>query len=168
MELSGYVYLLSDYHDTQKLKQPILKAWNKYLDQDSPQRLQFLAEIVSLSESVFWTTPRDLSRTRWKPIIHRHLADIERREFEDPHSRFAYSQLDPVIVIMHDSPLVRIFASPDFRFHDGIDIFIAKYVRSRQDGQNLNFGHQRQRRDFSKKIQREEDHYTHWVNNHDT
>ena len=186
MELSGYVYLLSDYHDTQKLKQPILKAWNKYLDQDSPQRLQFLAEIVSLSESVFGTTPRDLSRTRWKPIIRQHLADIERRAFEDPHSRFAYSQLDPVIVIMHDSPLVRIFASPDFRFHDGIDIFIAKYVRSRQDGQNLNFGqrrqrrdfseeiqreedrYRRQRRDFSEEIQREEDRYTHSVNNHDT
>ena len=168
MELSGYVYLLSDYHDTQKLKQPILKAWNKYLDQDSPQRLQFLAEIVSLSESVFGTTPRDLSRTRWKPIIRQHLADIERRAFEDPHSRFAHSQLDPVIVIMHDSPLVRIFASPDFQFHDGIDIFIAKYVRSRQDGQNLNFGHRRQRRDFSEEIQREEDRYTHWVNNHDT
>lgn len=168
MELSGYVYLLSDYHDTQKLKQPILKAWNKYLDQDSPQHLQFLAEIVSFSESVFWTTPRELSRTRWKPIIRRYLEDIERREFEDPHSRLAYSQLDPVIVIMHDSPLVRIFASPDFQFHDGIDIFIAKYVRSRQDGQNLNFGHRRQRRDFSEEIQREEDRYTHWVNNHDT
>lgn len=170
MELSGYVYLLSDYHDTQRLKQPILNAWNKYLDQDSPQRLQFLAEIVSLSESVFGTTPRDLSRTRWKLIIRQHLedADIEQRAFEDPHSRFAYSQLDPVIVIMHDSPLVRIFASPDFPFHaNGIDIFIAKYVRSRQDGQNLNFGHRRQR-EFSEEIQREEARYTYWVNNHDT
>ena len=42
---------------------------------------------------------------------------------------------------MHKSPLVRIFARDGLRsFRDGIDIFLAKYLRKREDEKGLSFG----------------------------
>ena len=37
MDISGYVYLLSDYHDAPLLKEPIVKAWDTYLSEASGQ-----------------------------------------------------------------------------------------------------------------------------------
>ena len=37
MDISGYAYLLSDYHETPRLQELIVQAWNEYLDEDSAQ-----------------------------------------------------------------------------------------------------------------------------------
>lgn len=157
MDISGYAYLLSDYHDTLCLKETIVKVWDEYLDQNSTQlRLKFFAAAVSLTESAFETAHRSINRTRWMQTIQRLLEELERQEVPPgPGIRRTYSP--PETVAIHKSPLVRIFARDSWgAYHgDGIDIFLAKYVRQREDGQNLDFG-SRRNRDIAEEIRIEE------------
>ena len=156
MDISGYVYLLSDYHDAPLLKDPVVEAWNTYLSEDSEnQFLQSLAVAVSLSESGIEIEHRSTLRSRWNRIIQEQLRDVE-REKVDYGTGVSHILSEPKTVPVHDSPLVRVFArNLDFLFYDGIDIFIAKYVRQREDGENLDFGWKR-RRDLEEQIRREE------------
>ena len=163
MEISGYAYLLSDYHDTLCLKETIVKVWDEYLDQNSTQlQLKFFAAAVSLTESAFETAHRSINRTRWKQTIQQLLKNLERQEVPPgPGIRHTYSP--PETVAIHKSPLVRIFARDGFlgfSYHgDGIDIFLAKYVRQREDGKNLDFG-TRRNRDIAEDIRIEENYNT--------
>ena len=160
MDISGYVYLLSDYHDTPCLKESIVKVWDEHLDQDSAQsRLEFLTGAVSLTESAFEIAHRSINRTRWMQIIQRRLRDVERQEVS-----FVYGDIlgETETVVIHKSPLVRVFAKDHLGLphdRDGIDIFLAKYVRQREDGENLDFGRPRYR-DLEEAIRREENRDT--------
>ena len=157
MAVSGYAYLLSDYHDTPCLKEPIEKEWNEYLKGDrAKESLRFLAAAVSLTESAFELAHRGTNRTRWQQIVSNRLKDIERREVPWD-GRGHIRSFEPIV--MHRSPLVRIFARDGLRsFHDGIDIFLAKYIRQREDGKTLNFGRHRDR-ELEQKVEREREHY---------
>ena len=163
MDISGYVYLLSEYHDTSSIKTPIIKAWDEYFDHDQGEvRLQFLANAVSLSGAIFGTAPRDINRTRWKQVISQRLSDVEREEIPPDPNRIIIPP-EPDTVPVHESALVRIFAGRSQPFHympyDGIDIFIAKYVHQQEVGGNLDFGWRR-RKDLREEIRREERHFT--------
>lgn len=158
IDMSGYAYLLSDYHDAPCLKNPIVKTWNDYRDQPSIiPILRFFAITISFSESVFGTTPRDLNRTRWKQMIQQRLKDVERQEIPPtPGRKTVQTERDTVPV--HQSPLVIIFArDPSSSHWDGIDIFISEYVRKLEDGENIDFGRLR-RRDLREEIRRVERH----------
>ncbi len=164
MDISGYAYLLSDYHETPRLKEPIVKAWDKYLNEEQEnQRLQSLAAATSLSESGFEIEHRGINRTRWKQMIQRLLANVERQEIPPDPNRIIVDP-EPDTVPVHESALVRIFAGRSQPFpympYDGIDIFIAKYVRQQEVGENLDFGWKRNRRDLEEDIRREENHNT--------
>lgn len=161
MDISGYAYLLSDYHETPHLKEPIVEAWDKYLNKEQEnQRLQFLAAGVSLSESGFEIEHRSINRTRWKQVIERLLRNVERREIP-PDPRMINIHVEPDTIPVHESPLVRIFARDlDFLSYDGIDIFLAKYIRQRENGENLDFGWRRHRRDLEEDIRAEENRET--------
>ena len=155
--ISGYAYLFSEYHDTSSTKAPIIKAWDEYFNHDQGEvRLQFLANAVSLSEAVFGTAPRDINRTRWQQMIERLLADVERQEITPDPNRITVDS-EPRTVPVHQSPLVKIFARhPSYiRLYDEIEIFIAMYIRQREDGESLDFGWRR-RRDLREEIRREE------------
>ncbi len=156
MDISGYVYLLSDYHDAPLLKEPIVKAWDTYLSEASgSQRLQSLAAAVSLSESGIEIEHRSTLRSKWNRIIQEQLRNVKREEV-DYGAGVSYILSEPKTVPVHDSPLVRVFArNLDFLFYDGIGIFIAKYVRQWEDGENLDFGWKR-RNDLEEQIRREE------------
>lgn len=168
IDLSGYVYLLSDYHDTPEMREPIVGTWDEYLAHAEDSPLQSFAAAVALTESGVEMAHRSVNRTRWRQTVVKRLEHVERQEFENPHGAHARFPLDPVILVIHESPLVRIFARDSYSTrYDGIDIFIAKYIRSREDGQNLDFG-ARRHRDFREEIRRAEDRYTYWTNNHDT
>ena len=160
MDMSGYVYLLSDYHDDHLLKEPIVKAWDKYFNEEQEnQRLQSLAAAVSLSESGFEIEHRGINRTRWKQMIQRRLSDVERQEI--PPYPTQIIQTEPDTIPVHNSPLVRIFARDfDFLSYDGIDIFLAKYIRQYENGGNLDFGWRRNRRNLEEDINREENQDT--------
>ena len=159
MDISGYAYLLSDYHETPRLKEPIVKAWDKYLSEEQEdQRLQFLAAATSLSESGFEIEHRSINRTRWKQMIQRLLANVERQEIPPDPNRITIDP-EPDTVPVHESALVRVFARDlDFLFYDGIDIFLPKYIRQREHGENLDFGQRRHRRDLEKDIRNEENY----------
>lgn len=159
MDMSGYVYLLSDYHDDTLLKEPIVKAWDKYFNEEQEnQRLQSLAAAVSLSESGFEIEHRGINRTRWKQMVERLLRNVERQEI--PPYPTQIIQTEPDTIPVHKSPLVRIFARDlDFLSYDGIDIFIAKYIRQRESEEDMDFG-RRRGRDLAEEIRREANHDT--------
>ena len=156
MDISGYVYLLSDYHDAPLLKDPVVEAWNTYLSEESDsQLLQSLAAAVSLSESGIEIEHRSTLRHRWNRIIQEQLRDVKREEV-DYGTRVSYILSELKTVPVHDSPLVRVFArNLDFLFYDGIDIFIAKCVNQQEGGESLDFGWKR-RRELEEQIRREE------------
>ena len=158
MDISGYAYLLSDYHNAPCLKEPIIEAWDEYIDQDSAMSpLDLLAGAVTLTESAFEIAHRSENRIRWQGIIQQRLADVERRKVTFGDVGFFIST---ETVVIHESPLVRIFAGEyGSLFYDGIDIFIAKYVRQREGGENLDFGRAPDR-DLEEKIRREENRDT--------
>ena len=157
MDISGYAYLLSEYHDTPCLKEAVVKVWDEYLDEDSTHlQLQFFAITVSYTESALEMAHRSVNRTRWKQMIQQLLWKLERQEVPPgPDIRHTYSP--PETVAKHKSPLVRLFARDSWGgYHgDGIDIFLTKYVRQREDGKNLDFGSLRDR-DIGKEIRIEE------------
>ena len=160
MDISGYAYLLSDYHAAPLAKESIVKAWDTYLSEDSgSQRLQNLAQIVSHSESGFEIGHRSTLRTSWNLKIQRLLGDVEREEIPpSPYRRTI--QYEPDTIPIHNSPLVRVFARRlVFLNYDGIDIFIAKYIRLREGAENLDFGWKR-RSDLEEQIGREENRDT--------
>ena len=160
MDMSGYVYLLSDYHDDTLLKEPIVKAWNKHFNEEQEnQRLQSLAAATSLSESGFEIEHRGINRTRWKQMVERLLRNVERQEIPPDPNRITFDP-EPDTVPVHESALVRVFARDlDHLFYDGIDIFLAKYIRQREGGENLDFGWKR-RRDLEEDIRWEENRDT--------
>ncbi len=159
MDISGYTYLLSDYHETPRLKEPIVEVWDIYFSGESgSQRLYSLAAAVSLTESAFEIAHRSTHRVRWKQIIQSLLRELERQElpFNDRYTTISGILPDRENVVVHNSALVRVFAKNlDFLFYDGIDVFIAKYVRHRADGENVDFGRHNYR-DLEEAIRREE------------
>ena len=156
MDISGYTYLFSDYHDTPRLKETITMVWDEYIDQNT-KRIQFLAGAVLLTESAFESAHRSINRTRWKQIIQQRLEDVEHQEVTRSRD---IPLIGSEVVIMHKSPLVRIFAKDrPFLPFDGIDIFLAKYVRQRENGKDLDFGRRRSR-NVEEAIERENDRYT--------
>ena len=165
MDISGYAYLLADYHYAPRLKETIVKMWDEYLDQDSAQsHLQFLAGAVALTESAYEIAHRSGNRTGWKQIIRQQLRDLERQEVpEDLESQAALRGQgfifgEPETIVLHESPLVRVFAEDhSLLLYDGIDIFLAKYIRHREDGRDLDFGRP-EYRDIEEAIRREESH----------
>lgn len=156
MDISGYAYLLSDLHETPSLNEPIVIAWDTYLSIEGEENtLKSLAASVAFSESDFEIEHRSTLRTRWKQIIQRLLRDVEREEV-DFGVGVPYFLAGSETVPVHDSPLVRVFAnSLEFLFYDGIDIFIEKYIRHREGGENLDFGRYRSG-DLEEEIRREE------------
>ena len=165
MDLSGYAYLLSDYHNAPRLKETIAKVWDEYLDQDSAQPLlQLLAAAISLSESPFEIAHRSRYRIAWKRIIQQQLSDLERQEVpEDLESQASlrgqgFIFVESETIVLHESPLVRVFAGDHSSLiYDGIDIFLAQYIRQREDGRDLDFGRP-EYRDIEEAIRREESH----------
>ena len=137
--------------------------WDEYLDQDSAQsQLQFLAGAVSLTESAYEIAHRSSNRSGWKQIIRQQLRDLERQEVpEDLESQAAlrgqgFIFVESETIVLHESPLVRVFADDhSFLLYDGIDIFLAKYIRQREDGRDLDFGRP-EYRDIEEAIRREE------------
>ena len=156
MDISGYAYLLSEYHDEPLLKEPIEQAWSTYLNEESEnQRLQFFAAAVSFTESSFEIAHRSMLRHGWKQIIQELLKNVKHKKIPSiPSSRISI-QFEPDTIPIHKSPLVRVFAwHAEFLSYDGIDIFIAKYIRNCEGGKDLDFGWRRHR-DLREEIQRE-------------
>lgn len=153
IEISGYSKLLSDFHGNPSLWSEITATWDEYLNKEQAAYfINLLAAAVAVTEAAFEIPYHGILRTSWKQNVERCFALLPRKEI------FHRGRLAPDSIVVHDSPLVRIFArEPYGSFYDGIDIFIALYLLKRTEGVATDFG--RRRRDLEEAIEREENYY---------
>jgi len=152
MEMSGYARLMSDYHKNSDLWMVVMTTWDEYMGKkDASQTLKLLTAAIALTETPFEIPHRGVIRTRWKSIIENCLAKLPKR-------RVFTGRISMDEIILHESPLVRIFAREHLHnFRDGIDIFLSFYVKQRPEAKDLSFT--RNRRDLMETIVREEEFY---------
>ncbi|OGA53220.1 MAG: hypothetical protein A3F74_07050 [Betaproteobacteria bacterium RIFCSPLOWO2_12_FULL_62_58] len=150
MDVSGYAKLLADFHGNDALWSEVTTVWNKYLAEKLEQSpIPLLAGAVAFTEAAFEIPHRAVLRTTWQQKINWKLADVPR------HEVFNRGSLSSDTVIDHDSALVRVFArGPYGSFHDGIDVFIAFYLRTLKEGGDIDFGPKR--RDLRQTLERED------------
>ena len=131
MDVSGYARLLADYHGNEELWNEAKDAWDQYLEgEEKPSSVPLLFGAVAITESCFEIPHRGILRTSWNQKISRRLRDVPRDEVYSRESIGSHTEID------HKSPLVRIFArEPIGSLFDGIDVFIAFYLR-KIDGVN--------------------------------
>lgn len=154
MDISGYTFLMSDYHDEPRLKQPIIKEWSHALTKNPPMlSLKGLAAVVSLSEAGFALPHRSMNRIRWQQTVSGYFRGVESQEI------LGRRYIVPETVVKHDSSLIRTFAQfLDWHdLYDGMDIFVVKYILQCEDGEDLDFGERR--RSFHKALEREDKRY---------
>lgn len=150
MELSGYARLMADFHVNENLWQIVTDAWDKYIAERGEQSpLPILSAAIALTEGAFEIPHRGVLRTSWHTRINHKLNDVPRHEVYSRHYIGSHTEID------HESPLIRIFArEPYGSFHDGIDIFIPFYLRTKEGADQLDFGWKR--RDLQDSLDREE------------
>ncbi len=149
MDISGYARLFADYHGNEVLWSEVTAAWNKYLAQERDQSpIPLLAGAVAFTEAALEIPHRSVLRTTWQQKINRKLGNVPR------HEVYRRGSLGSDTIIDHDSALVRIFAEEPYgSFHDGIDVFIAFYLRNLEGAKDLDFGWKR--RDLQESIERQ-------------
>ena len=149
MELSGYARLMADYHGNDQLWQIVVDAWDKYIAERGEQSpLPLLSTVIAFTEGAFEIPHRGLLRTNWHTRINYELSDVPRHEVYSRHHIGSHTEID------HDSSLVRVFSQEPYgSSHDGIDIFIAFYLRSKDGADQLDFGWKR--RDLQESLDRE-------------
>lgn len=150
MDVSGYAKLLSEFHGNNALWKIVTSAWDAYLAKNREQSpLQLLAIAIAFTEMAFEIPHRAVLRTTWRQRVEQQMAVVPR------HEVFYRGSLSSGIVINHESALIRLFArEPYGSFYDGIDVFIAYYLRYVEGGGGLEFG--TRRRDLRESIEREE------------
>jgi hypothetical protein len=151
MSLSGYGFLVAEFHDNPSLSATISNTWNTFLDNrkaDGKDLLPFLAAAISVTETAFEIAHRSMIRMQWGQRVAEVLRELPRRPIVNRGS-FIVSRT----VAAHKSPLVRVMASDQFMSpYNGIDIFIEELIRKRADGAAIKFG---TRRDLSDAVRRE-------------
>lgn len=150
MDISGYAKLLSAFYENEALWGEVTATWNKYLTETREQSpLPLLAGAVAFTEAAFEIPHRAALRTTWQQKINSTFAGIPR------HEVFHHGSLSSDTVIDHDSALIRVFAQEPYgSFHDGIDVFIAYFLRMVVGAKDLDYGSKR--RDLQDVIDREE------------
>lgn len=154
IDISGYAFLMSDYHDELRLKQPIIKEWNHTLTKNPPMlSLKGLAAVVSLSEEGFTLPHRSINRIRWQQTVSKYFRGVESQEI------LGRRYIVPETIAKHESSLIRTFAQfLDWHdLYDGLDIFVAKYILQCDGGEDLDFGERR--RSLYKALEREDKRY---------
>lgn len=115
--------------------------------------LTILSVIITLTRSHFGLNPRAGIRLGWMRRIESHLGGLPRKQV------FREDRIVPHTIVLHSSPLVRLFARDEHHhtIFDGIDIFIEFYLRKRSEAQDLDFG--RKGAELHKSIDLEEKFY---------
>lgn len=139
MELSGYGLLFAELYSNAHISLVIKEVWDGYLDsaedQNPEDTLTLLSGAVSLTEGVLELPHRSILRTAWSQNVAGKLRELERREVFSKGS-YLYSET----VVLHDSPLIRVFARDGYSsFFEGIDVFETFYLRDRPEEAAKNF-----------------------------
>ncbi len=133
-DISGYAYVLAEYHNKPELWNECKGIWDTYLT-SMPQQLQSFALISDYHQTPRGViTPRATLRSRWEIALARLLGNLPRQRTTGFYSR------PPV---EHPSALIRNIApSTDLphMFSDATDVFTVKYFLERQDASGFDFG----------------------------
>lgn len=148
--LSGYARLMSDYHANNQLWEIVVAAWDKYFEsKDEASLLPLFLGAIAISDGILELPHRSVLRTSWQMKVNNRLSDIP------SHEEFSEGTFSSDTIIDHDSALIRVFTQGRYgSFHDGIDIFIAFYLRHKDGAEDHNFG--QKGRDLQDSIDREE------------
>ena len=134
IDISGYAKLMADYHGNDQLWKIVVDVWNEYFENNTP-KLSFFATAISFSTASLDISHRSVLRSSWKMKINKWLSDIQH------HKVKARGDVSPGSAIKHDSALVRTFTRERHgTMHDGIDIFINFYFRTKEGSEELDFG----------------------------
>ena len=137
MDLAGYVILFAERYDNAALSEPVRVAWDGYVRQQR-EVLETMASAVRLTESAFELAHRSIVRAGWKQMV---AATFEGAGYGMAPSRGGGPRA------RHPSAVVRAFEGRDVLGYDGVDVFVAQYVRRREGCGDLNFGSRRRRLD---------------------
>lgn len=133
-DISGYAYVLAEYHNKPELWNACKEIWDTYLT-NIPQQLQSFALISDYHQTPRGViTPRATLRSRWEITLAKLLGSLPRQRTTGFYSR------PPV---EHQSQLIRNIApSTDLphMFSDATDVFTVKYLLARQDASGFDFG----------------------------
>jgi hypothetical protein len=142
--------LLADYHGNEALWRHVTDTWGNYLSAKGDKSpLPLLAAVISITDAGFEIPHRGILRTTWHQKVGHRLADVPRHE-----EYWKGVMIGSDTVIDHDSALVRIFArNPYGSFNNGVDIFIALYLRNLEGAKDMDFGWKR--RDLQDSLDRE-------------
>lgn len=133
MDLSGYALLFSELHDDPESKSSVTSVWNEYLERDDLLLgLKELALLFKVSRLNFMFEPHVMLRTQWQQRVGSSLRKVPRG--------FSQEEFPWMETARHESPLIRVCASSKFFNYKGSDIFVALYIRKREDGRELDFG----------------------------
>ena len=137
MDVSGYAFLLSEYHNEPRIKNAVVQAWDGILNENAKIILRLTSTVINVNNTGFPIDQRFTNRVKWQQLVTQHLTGIERKSStsDSVHDSIrAYYDID------HSSPLVRVCARglPMF-LPDGTDIFIAMYIRHRKDAEGFDF-----------------------------
>ena len=147
IDLTGYAILFSELYSNATISHSIVNLWSDYLnttDRAVPMsKASFLASAISLTDSAFELAHRSLIRTSWRQQVSQRLRQLERRPVSGRGRGIFWNET----VVVHDSPLVRLYATTDVIMYDGIDLFIERCLRTRDDGRELQFGNRHGRLD---------------------
>ena len=160
MEISGYAKLLCAYFNDERYWETVTSTWDKYLENQKELKPEFFASLISFNERGFGIPHRSANRIRWQQKIESLFDCLPTKEFY--RTKDGFGLLSPIIIIEHDSPLVRVFAEKSalgrYSFYDGIDIFITYYIKNLDNTNKLSFG-RRDHRDLEDKIEHEKSYY---------
>jgi hypothetical protein len=161
LDICGYAKVFSDFSNDQRLWNIVIHIWDHYF-LDSPEKMTFFANGVSLSESRFALAPRDVIRTSWQQKVVNFLS--EHVVLEEYFEKGGFVGFVPRHIALHSSPLVRIFVRDRHYWisNDGIDVFIHYYFNQKSTDR-LDFGMKRNRRVDEDKLNREIEKYNEYL-----
>ena len=137
MDLAGYVILFAERYDNAPLSEPVRVAWDGYVHQQRGV-LDTMAAAVRLTESAFELAHRSIVRAGWNQMV---AATFKGAGYDMAPSRGGGPR------VRHPSAVVRAFEGRGFSGYDGVDVFVAQYVRRREGCGDLDFGSRRRRLD---------------------
>lgn len=137
IELSGYAYIYSEYHQNPEFWRICKDLWDHFLGSIDTERIlnQFAHEIYH-SKHLFAITPRSLIRSNWEIRLNRSFEKLPRK----PKRVYSFHTLH---ILDHPSRLIRILGGTDdllFNFYQASDVFIGLYLKTFTTSTGLDFG----------------------------
>lgn len=163
LDLSGYAFFFSEYHQNPQLLNPIIEGWDSFLaarnSSGLPPIIPIFGAALTLTESTFGLPHRSVLRTQWKMTATKRTHGLERMRVD-----FEYGFYRSETIAVHPSPLVRLFAEDDYGFmFEGTDIFLHRYLLSQEGSEGVEFG-KHSHRDIARAIESNERNYEKLIN----